>query len=111
MMTCTARFIKQTLKDPEQDARMKCAKPVGHALTKSRRHKNASGDLAWDSGAEVDLEELLNQTTYCLVCHHPHGYHTTERGCTMPLDAAGLPVSRTSDTVRSCGCTTQRRDA
>jgi len=42
---------------------------------------------------------------YCPGCHHPWGYHDERRGCTMPLNQHGSPVSSREVTVRSCRCT------
>lgn len=56
-MTCPARFIKQQLKDPEQNARMKCARPEGH----QHRHRNKAGDLTWSKDLEIDLGDLLDE--------------------------------------------------
>lgn len=55
-MTCTARFIKQRLKDPEQDARMQCALHEGHHV----RHRNEEGNLYWSKGLEIDVADLLD---------------------------------------------------
>lgn len=52
---CPSRFIKQRLRDPEQDRRMECARTADH----KGWHRNESGDLKWEDGAEVDVSELL----------------------------------------------------
>lgn len=41
---------------------------------------------------------------YCPTCEHPWGYHHVERGCTMPLDITGLPITRTDQEVGRCEC-------
>lgn len=57
MSECPARFLKQHLKDPAEDARMQCARPRDH----KQRHRNASGDLTWSQGLEVDVKDLLDE--------------------------------------------------
>lgn len=52
----------------------------------------------------VEVVSSPGQDGYCDDCGHPWGYHATGRGCTMPLDGSDLPVTRTDDTVKSCGC-------
>lgn len=49
------------------------------------------------SASDVDLH-------YCQACDHPHGYHSSERGCSMPLGLSGLPIGRNEETAMSCGC-------
>lgn len=56
MKDCQSRFIKQTLKDPAQDARMVCRKIAGHR----HRHENADATLQWAAGLEIDLADLLD---------------------------------------------------
>lgn len=42
-----------------------------------------------DNGETVsDVEEEV-ESHYCSKCEHPHGYHTEDRGCTMPLNSKG----------------------
>jgi hypothetical protein len=53
---CQRRYIVESLADASQDARMKCARIEGH----DRRHRNASGDLEWDDGAEISIAAVLN---------------------------------------------------
>lgn len=41
---------------------------------------------------------------YCKECKHPNGYHTEDRGCTMPLGPTGLPLGRNEIQVSTCRC-------
>lgn len=52
---CAARFITEKLKDPVQDRRMECWRPPSH----QGRHRNETGDLRWDEGAELSITEIL----------------------------------------------------
>lgn len=52
---CQRRYIVETLADPVQDERMKCARTDGH----DGRHINKPCDLTWDEGAEISVAALL----------------------------------------------------
>lgn len=56
MTVCSARFLKQRLKDSEQDARMDCVRHESHV----GRHRNADGTLFWSRGLEVDVAAILD---------------------------------------------------
>lgn len=53
----------------------------------------------WSAPIEPDVDER-----YCSDCEHPHGYHDTKRGCTMPLGPTGLPLGRNEAQSKVCGC-------
>lgn len=59
----------------------------------------------YDAGLAPVERSVEKAGHYCAACGHPNDYHDAQRGCTMPLDRSGLPVTRTSETVSSCGCT------
>lgn len=52
---------------------------------------------------------------YCMSadggCGHPWGYHVEDRGCTMPVDRHGLPITRNEQAVGSCGCQRKKEEA
>lgn len=52
---CQRRYIVESLADPVQDERMKCARTDGHG----GRHINKACDLTWDEGAEISVAALL----------------------------------------------------
>lgn len=90
--------------------------PVAILIAKEVAKSRTSGVL--DAGTLAkDVRALLAEAepqptpdwraAYCTSCDHPHGYHG-EQGCSMPLNAAGHPVSRNESTVRACGCLGER---
>lgn len=50
-----------------------------------------------------DNSERDFEADYCPRCNHPWGYHVPERGCSMPLNAAGVPKAY-GESSRPCGC-------
>lgn len=61
---------------------------------------------------EVSVTEVRRRTYrasenptpgYCTFCEHPHGYHDKERGCTMPVNAAGIPIA-SGEAETPCKC-------
>lgn len=53
---------------------------------------------------EAQAEEQPQSGRYCETCQHPVSYHKGDRGCTMPLNAAGHVLSRTEAFDHTCGC-------
>ena len=48
---------------------------------------------------------------YCSECQHPHGYHDAERGCTMPLDTEGLPLTNSRTVIPAGPCRCKESDS
>ena len=66
---CPSRYLAERLADPEQDARMQCARTEGHG----GRHANQARDLTWDPGAEISLGATLAAPSTPPDSPHPGG--------------------------------------
>ena len=93
---------------------------MGDALALATMQRDAAPletkHCGWCSKTGHTTDECVTiREHYCMKadggCGHPWWYHTEDRGCTMPVDRLGLPISRNEHAVGPCGCQRQKEGA